>query len=191
MSPLRLALLALPLLPARFAETQVAAEAIQSLWQKKFRNGYAAFRDGRPDFSLLQRHGPGSDPATVRFVAFDLLALGGRDLRARPQSERRAALEAALAEDARNAEVGEVRYATSTTALGVTHGVASVWNVYAPPSALEEKVDDVSVGTAHACAFRRGADHVWCWGGDAAASFSGGAVGGAGSAEATGVSSGS
>ena len=32
-----------------------------------------AFRDGRPDFSLLQRHGPRSDPATVRFVAFDLL----------------------------------------------------------------------------------------------------------------------
>ncbi len=25
--------------------------------------------------------------------------------------------------------------------VGVTHGVASVWNVYAPPSALQEKLD--------------------------------------------------
>jgi DNA ligase D-like protein (predicted ligase) len=32
-----------------------------------------AFRDGRPEFSLLQSHGPGSDPEAVRFVAFDLL----------------------------------------------------------------------------------------------------------------------
>jgi GNAT superfamily N-acetyltransferase len=36
--------LSLPLLPSRFAETQVCAEAIQALWQKKLRNGYAAFR---------------------------------------------------------------------------------------------------------------------------------------------------
>jgi bifunctional non-homologous end joining protein LigD len=32
-----------------------------------------AFRGGRPDFSLLQQHGPRSDPSTVRFVAFDVL----------------------------------------------------------------------------------------------------------------------
>ncbi len=27
--------------------------------------------------------------------------------------------------------------------IGVTHGVASVWNVYAPPSSLQEKVDAI------------------------------------------------
>jgi bifunctional non-homologous end joining protein LigD len=32
-----------------------------------------AFRGGRPDFSLLQRYGPRSDPALVRFVVFDVL----------------------------------------------------------------------------------------------------------------------
>ena len=32
-----------------------------------------AFRGSRPDFSLLQQHGPRSDPSTVRFVAFDVL----------------------------------------------------------------------------------------------------------------------
>jgi hypothetical protein len=37
----------LPLLPARFEDPQVAAKAVESLWQKKFRNGYAAFRDGK------------------------------------------------------------------------------------------------------------------------------------------------
>ena len=62
--------------------------------------------DGRLDFfSLQQRLHPaasrvdllaGQTPAS--FVAFDLLALGDEDLTARPFSERRAALEAALAE---------------------------------------------------------------------------------------------
>jgi hypothetical protein len=43
----------LPLLPARFEDTQVAVKAVQSLWQKKFKNGYAAFRDGRMTGYLL------------------------------------------------------------------------------------------------------------------------------------------
>jgi hypothetical protein len=37
----------LSLLPARFEDTDVAAKAIEALWQEKHRNGYAAFRDGR------------------------------------------------------------------------------------------------------------------------------------------------
>lgn len=37
----------LPLLPARFEQAQVATKAVETLWQKKFRNGYAAFLDGR------------------------------------------------------------------------------------------------------------------------------------------------
>jgi len=36
----------LPLLPARFEDPQVAVKAIENLWQRKFKNGYAAFRDG-------------------------------------------------------------------------------------------------------------------------------------------------
>jgi ribosomal protein S18 acetylase RimI-like enzyme len=34
----------LPLLPARFEDPEVAAKAIEDLWQAKFKNGYAAFR---------------------------------------------------------------------------------------------------------------------------------------------------
>ena len=37
----------LPLLPARFENPQVAAKAVETLWQKKQKNGYAAFRDGK------------------------------------------------------------------------------------------------------------------------------------------------
>ncbi len=37
----------LPLLPARFEEPQTATQAVNALWQKKLKNGYAAFRDGR------------------------------------------------------------------------------------------------------------------------------------------------
>ncbi|MBK9926978.1 MAG: GNAT family N-acetyltransferase [Anaerolineales bacterium] len=37
----------LPLLPARFEDPQVAAKAVDTLWQKKLKNGYAAFRDGK------------------------------------------------------------------------------------------------------------------------------------------------
>jgi len=33
---------------------------------------------------------------------------------------------------------------------------------------VPEPVDAVAVGTLHACAYPRGGDHVWCWGGDAA-----------------------
>jgi len=36
-----------PLLPARFEDPQVAAKAVESLWQKKQKSGYAAFRDGK------------------------------------------------------------------------------------------------------------------------------------------------
>ena len=37
----------LDLLPARFEEPQVATKAVEALWQKKTRNGYAAYRDGK------------------------------------------------------------------------------------------------------------------------------------------------
>jgi len=36
----------LPLLPARFEEVQVATKIIEALWNKKLKNGYAAYRDG-------------------------------------------------------------------------------------------------------------------------------------------------
>lgn len=35
----------LPLLPARFEDPQIAAQAVKALWKEKLRNGYAAFRD--------------------------------------------------------------------------------------------------------------------------------------------------
>lgn len=37
----------LPLLPARFEDPQVAAKAVETLWNEKLRGGYAAFRQGR------------------------------------------------------------------------------------------------------------------------------------------------
>ena len=43
----------LPLLPARFEEPQVAVKAIETLWQKKTRNGYAAYRDGKMNAYLI------------------------------------------------------------------------------------------------------------------------------------------
>lgn len=43
----------LPLLPARFEDSQIAVKAVQALWQKKFKNGYAAFRDGKMTAYLL------------------------------------------------------------------------------------------------------------------------------------------
>jgi GNAT superfamily N-acetyltransferase len=36
----------LPLLPERFEDLQVAAKAVNELWQAKYKNGYAAFRNG-------------------------------------------------------------------------------------------------------------------------------------------------
>lgn len=42
-----------PLLPARFEEPAVATKAVEALWQKKFKSGYAAFRDGRMVAYLL------------------------------------------------------------------------------------------------------------------------------------------
>lgn len=36
----------LALLPARFEDPEVAAKAIEELWQSKYKNGYAAFRNG-------------------------------------------------------------------------------------------------------------------------------------------------
>jgi ribosomal protein S18 acetylase RimI-like enzyme len=41
------------LLPARFEDLQVATRAVEVLWQKKFRGGYAAFRDGKMVAYLL------------------------------------------------------------------------------------------------------------------------------------------
>ena len=43
----------LPLLPARFEDSQVAVKAVETFWQKKFKNGYAAFRDGKMTAYLL------------------------------------------------------------------------------------------------------------------------------------------
>jgi GNAT superfamily N-acetyltransferase len=43
----------LPLLPARFEDSAVSAKAVEVLWQKKFKNGYAAFRDGKMIAYLL------------------------------------------------------------------------------------------------------------------------------------------
>jgi len=36
----------LPLLPARFEQPEIATKAVETLWQEKHRNGYAAFRNG-------------------------------------------------------------------------------------------------------------------------------------------------
>ena len=37
----------LPLLPQRFEDPQVAVKAVQVLWQKQLKAGFAAFRDGK------------------------------------------------------------------------------------------------------------------------------------------------
>jgi bifunctional non-homologous end joining protein LigD len=52
-----------------------------------------AFRNGRPDFSLLQQHGPRSDPSTVRFVTFDVLYEDFESRLELPFSRRRQLLE--------------------------------------------------------------------------------------------------
>jgi GNAT superfamily N-acetyltransferase len=38
---------ALPLLPQRFEDPQVAARAVENLWNRKLKNGFAALRDGK------------------------------------------------------------------------------------------------------------------------------------------------
>ena len=43
----------LPLLPTRFEDSQTASQAVNALWQKKFKNGYAAFRDEKMVAYLL------------------------------------------------------------------------------------------------------------------------------------------
>jgi len=42
-----------PLLPVRFENPKVAEEALGALWQKKFKTGYAAFRNGKMTAYLL------------------------------------------------------------------------------------------------------------------------------------------
>ena len=37
---------ALPLLPARFEQTEIATKTVETVWQEKHRHGYAAFRNG-------------------------------------------------------------------------------------------------------------------------------------------------
>jgi len=37
----------LTLLPARFEDAELTTKAVESLWQEKYKNGYAAFRNGR------------------------------------------------------------------------------------------------------------------------------------------------
>ncbi|MFF3558425.1 ATP-dependent DNA ligase [Streptomyces sp. NPDC002574] len=59
------------------------------------------WRDGRLDFGALQRRALGStrrrlSAPPANYAAFDLLAVGGTDLRGRPYDERRAALTALL-----------------------------------------------------------------------------------------------
>jgi hypothetical protein len=34
----------IPLLPTRFEEAEVATKAVETLWQEKYKDGYAAFR---------------------------------------------------------------------------------------------------------------------------------------------------
>jgi bifunctional non-homologous end joining protein LigD len=63
-----------------------------------------AFRDGRPGFSLLQQHGPRSDPTTVRFVAFDVLYEDFQSRLDLPFSRRRQILER-IVERARHPEL--------------------------------------------------------------------------------------
>src|SRR5687768_13415587 len=43
----------LPLLPSRFEDPQVAAKAVGALWQERFSNGYAAYRDGKMTAYLI------------------------------------------------------------------------------------------------------------------------------------------
>jgi len=43
----------LPLLPERFADPATAVKAVESLWQEKYRSGYAAFRGGRMTAYLI------------------------------------------------------------------------------------------------------------------------------------------
>jgi predicted GNAT family acetyltransferase len=43
----------LPLLPERFEDPQVAAGAVEELWQAKYKNGYAAFRNGKMTAYLI------------------------------------------------------------------------------------------------------------------------------------------
>lgn len=45
----------LPLLPARFADSNVAAKAVETLWNEKYTKGYAAFRDGKMVAYLIGR----------------------------------------------------------------------------------------------------------------------------------------
>jgi GNAT superfamily N-acetyltransferase len=45
--------MSLSLLPERFEDVQVATKAVETLYSKKFRNGYAAFRDGQMVAYLL------------------------------------------------------------------------------------------------------------------------------------------
>lgn len=43
----------LSLLPERFEDPQVAAKAVEELWQAKYKNGYAAFRNGKMTAYLI------------------------------------------------------------------------------------------------------------------------------------------
>jgi GNAT superfamily N-acetyltransferase len=45
-----------PLLPARFEESQVAAKAVSTVWDKKFKYGYAAFKDEKMIAYLIGEH---------------------------------------------------------------------------------------------------------------------------------------
>lgn len=83
----------LPLLPARFEDPQVAAKAVESLWQEKFRNGYAAYRDGKMTAYLIgsfvdqpwarsgyvHLHGYALDDGESIATLQDLYALAGDD----------------------------------------------------------------------------------------------------------------
>lgn len=84
---------ALPLLPARFEDPQIAIKAIESLWQKKSTNGHAAFRNGKMvayligDFEnqpwarsgYVHLHGYGLAEEESIAIFQDLYALVGED----------------------------------------------------------------------------------------------------------------
>lgn len=48
----------LPLLPERFEQADVAAKAVEALWQEKYTNGFAAFRDGKMIAYLIGKTSP-------------------------------------------------------------------------------------------------------------------------------------
>jgi bifunctional non-homologous end joining protein LigD len=66
--------------------------------------------DGTTSFQALQNHLGGDAPGQLVYFAFDLLFLGGRDLRPLPLEERKVALARLLGSDRRSGSGGVIRY---------------------------------------------------------------------------------